>query len=157
VRRATAKVENRDWSLVFHHEGGNTFYPVQQPKLGFLLQILFIISSSSSSSSCEVTWNVQEKNSGFWKIAFWTVGYESGEGKGEEGTEGREGAQPRRYRPRRRFEPNNYYTSRPRRPPANRDSQAQDGVGITCTVLFVALGESWLNSLFQIHGIQNYC
>lgn len=54
-------------------------------------------------------------------------GYESGEGKGEEGTDVREGGQPRRYRPRRRFEPNNYYNNRPRRPPMNRDSQGQDG------------------------------
>jgi len=54
-------------------------------------------------------------------------GYESGEGKGEEGTDAREGGQPRRYRPRRRFEPNNYYNNRPRRPPVNRDSQGQDG------------------------------
>ena len=55
-------------------------------------------------------------------------GYESGEGKGEEGNDGRDGGQPRRYRPRRRFEPNNYYNTRPRRPPPNRDSQGQDGV-----------------------------
>lgn len=52
-------------------------------------------------------------------------GYESGEGKGEEGNDSREG-QPRRYRPRRRFEPNYYNNSRPRRPPPNRD-QGQDG------------------------------
>ncbi|XP_021920811.1 nuclease-sensitive element-binding protein 1 isoform X2 [Zootermopsis nevadensis] len=56
-----------------------------------------------------------------------TEGYESGEGKGDEGAEVREGGQPRRYRPRRRFEPNNYYTSRPRRPPPRSDSQNQDG------------------------------
>ena len=64
---------------------------------------------------------------------FYIIGYESGEGKGEEGTDVREGGQPRRYRPRRRFEPNNYYNNRPRRPPVNRDSQGQDGVGILCT------------------------
>lgn len=56
-----------------------------------------------------------------------TEGYESAEGKGEEGNDGRDGGQPRRYRPRRRFEPNNYYNTRPRRPPSNRDSQGQDG------------------------------
>ncbi|KAJ9576606.1 hypothetical protein L9F63_025501 [Diploptera punctata] len=53
-------------------------------------------------------------------------GYESGEGKGEEGNDARDGGQPRRYRPRRRFEPNNYYNTRPRRPPPNRDP-GQDG------------------------------
>ncbi|XP_067005850.1 Y-box factor homolog [Anabrus simplex] len=56
-----------------------------------------------------------------------TEGYESGEGKGEEGSGGevREGGPggPRRYRQRRRF---NYYPGRPRRNPLNRDGQGQD-------------------------------
>ncbi|XP_063223717.1 Y-box factor homolog isoform X2 [Bacillus rossius redtenbacheri] len=52
--------------------------------------------------------------------------YESGDGKGDDGAVG-EGRDQRRFRPRRRFEPNNYYNSRPRRPPPNRDIQ-QDGV-----------------------------
>nr|CAD7454194.1 unnamed protein product [Timema tahoe] len=55
-------------------------------------------------------------------------GYESGEGKADDGQEGegRDG-QPRRYRPRRRFEQPNFYNNRPRRPPPNRDGQSQDG------------------------------
>lgn len=53
-------------------------------------------------------------------LAFDIAGYESGDGgKGEEGGEGGEGGQQqqRRYRPRRRFEPNNYYNNyRARKP-----------------------------------------
>ncbi|KAF4529685.1 hypothetical protein B566_EDAN010771 [Ephemera danica] len=55
--------------------------------------------------------------------------YESGgENKGEEGAEPREGGQganPRRFRPRRRFDPN--YYNRPRRGPGSRDGQPGEG------------------------------
>lgn len=55
--------------------------------------------------------------------------YESGgENKGEEGAEPREGGQganPRRFRPRRRFDPN--YYNRPRRGPGSRDGQPSEG------------------------------
>ncbi|KAK7864062.1 hypothetical protein R5R35_002717 [Gryllus longicercus] len=55
-----------------------------------------------------------------------TEGYESGE-KGDDGSggEARDGqGGPRRYRPRRRFQPN-YYNNRPRRPPTMNE-QVQD-------------------------------
>jgi len=56
-------------------------------------------------------------------------GYESGDGKGEEvGESGGEGQQQqRRYRPRRRFEPNNYYNNYRARKPQQQDGEGKEG------------------------------